>query len=198
MSARRRIPLALAARIAREVSAELALVVERSEVVGSVRRRRPTVGDIEILVEPRSISDLFGDGVPDVEAVRRVAGELGNLRSSERASRQLIVDDVLGNRGVRLEIYLAHEPATWGALLAIRTGPANLGKYVVTVCRRRGIVARDGRAIELATGKPVPTETEEAYLAIAGVECLPPHLRDAQAIALWNDLDRYSERGATP
>jgi hypothetical protein len=39
----------------------------------------------------------------------------------------------------------------------------------------------------------IPTETEEAFFALAGVPCLHPRERDAQAIALWNDVDRYTQ-----
>jgi hypothetical protein len=103
----------------------------------------------------------------------------------------MVITDLLGRPGVRLDLYLAHPPSSFAVLLAIRTGPADLGRYVVTHCKSHGYRVENGHAMTLDRSEVIPTETEEAFFALAGVECLPPPQRDAQAIALWNDVDRY-------
>lgn len=88
--------------------------------------------------------------------------------------------------------------SSWGVLLGIRTGPANLGKYVVTYCKRHGYRVEAGRATTLDRSEVIPTPTEEDFFALAGVECVPPPQRDAQAIALWNDVNRYRTTETAP
>ena len=61
-----RVPLALAVAIAEEVRALLAPACERLEVAGSIRRRRPDVGDVELVAVPKTAParlDLFGTAV---------------------------------------------------------------------------------------------------------------------------------------
>ena len=81
-----KIPLYYAAQIAEDVCAQLAPHCEpgRCVVAGSVRRRRPTVGDIEIVCIPRTnvVRELFGEShvrVPGFNAVcdqwKRVKGD---------------------------------------------------------------------------------------------------------------------------
>lgn len=72
--------------------------------------------------------------------------------------------------------------------MAIRTGPQELSKYCVTAMRERGIRQDRGQVHNPATGEILPTETEEAFFELAGVECVPPARREAQADALWAAL----------
>jgi len=191
MSAGTRIPWDTAYELAEQVAARLEPVTARRKCVGSVRRRRLHVGDVEFVAEPLVDEDLLGNRTPAIEPIRRVMLELGTwVKGGERMMQ---VTDLLGREGVKLDLYLVHKPATWGALLAIRTGPAKLGEYVVTVCRRNRIRVENGRAVHMDTGEQIPTDTEEQFFAIADVEWRPPHKRDAQCIELWNDHNRYRQ-----
>lgn len=72
--------------------------------------------------------------------------------------------------------------------MAIRTGPAELSKYCVTAMRERGLKHDRGQVREAVTGNLRPTETEEAFFELAGVEIVPPARRENQADALWAAL----------
>lgn len=81
MSTGERIPLAAADALAARVVLELGPCCERIEVGGSVRRRRPDVGDLEIVAIPRMTmagtqSGLFG---PTGEQVSELWRELDRL-----------------------------------------------------------------------------------------------------------------------
>lgn len=94
------------------------------------------------------------------------------------------ITDLLGREGAKLDVYLVWEPAQWGSLLAIRTGPAGLGQYVVTKMQDYGYRHDHGHAVRQATGETESTPTEEDFFALARIPCLLPRQRDDQLRAL--------------
>lgn len=174
--------------IASEVAAHLEPWCARLKCVGSVRRRRPECGDIEFVAEPPASEDLLGQKTPLVEPIRAAVQELGDWVKG--GDRMMQVTDLMGRHGLKLEVYLVSPPASWGSILAIRTGPADLGKYVVTRCREKGYVHSQGFAKR--SGVQIPTDTEEQFFALADVPCVPPHERDALAERLWAEFNQRS------
>ena len=87
MSKHRRHPLAAAEAVAHELRGLLAPFCARIEVAGSIRRRRSTVGDIELLAIPRMDAqrDMFG-------------GEAGETDQLDQSVRELMADGVLTRR----------------------------------------------------------------------------------------------------
>lgn len=178
MSIGQRIPWGQAVEIAKGLSDDLAPVCVRSKVAGSVRRRRPTVSDIEFVVEPVMVTDLALQEGPAVEWIRSVAARWGEIVKA--GPRMIQVRHVHGVNGLTCELYLVHRPAQWGSILAIRTGPRELGQLAVTRMRERGLRHVDGH-VEDRDGNLVPTPEEEDFFAAAGLRCLAPHLRDTPA-----------------
>lgn len=173
MSNGTRLPFAQALAIAQRLVLDVTPVVDRVKVAGSLRRRKPDVGDIELVVQPRQIHDL-GGSVPDVEAVRAVARSWaadGMVAGKDRKLRVELPD------GIAAELYLVHPPAQWGSILAIRTGPAQLGPLVMSALRLRGYEHVGGHVERLDTREVVSTATEEEFFALAGMRCLPPSRR---------------------
>ena len=175
----RRMPRAEALAIANRVLATLAPVIARGVIVGSLRRERPDVGDLELLVEPRTEPALFGEPVYEVEAIRhRVELDIGHIRvGGSRHMRAALYDDP----AVACELFVRMPPSAWGSLLAIRTGPAELGALAMRRLIDRGYVHRDGHVIHEATRDIVPTETEEQFFALADLPCVLPSRRDRLA-----------------
>ena len=156
MSLGRRIQYSEALDLAGRAVERLRLVVARVEIAGSLRREQETVGDIELVAEPVSNGDLFGPSPsPQIEPVQAAMKDMGRWVKGGR--RMMQVTDVLGHRDVKLELYLVHPPAQWGSLLAIRTGPADLGQYCMTAMRPRGYRHHHGHAVRIDTGELVPT-----------------------------------------
>lgn len=167
-----------AVEVARAASEALKPVVARSKVVGSLRRHKAMVSDIEILVEPRpGVGDLFGGESHDVESIKAVARTWGELTLN--GDRLIQIADAFGRPGLKLELYIVRPPANWFALLAIRTGPADLGKLCVTRLPMFQIYQRDGRIVD-AQGKDVPVQSEQEWFALARMQYFPPHLRDTR------------------
>lgn len=173
MSAATKLSFAEALEIARALHAEISPVVARAKVVGSLRRQRAEVGDIELLVEPRTIaSNLFGELAPDLASIQHAVSGWGDIQKSGEKYAQVQRRD-----GVVIDVFICTPPAHWGSLLAIRTGPAELGQHAVTQMRRRGLVHRAGH-VETERGRLIPTPEEVHFFRAAGLPCLPPAKRD--------------------
>ncbi len=207
MSAGARMTFEDAYKLAEEAAEQLRPTVEVLKAVGSLRRRRTKVGDIEFLARPHSDPDLFGGpATVHLAEVRNALHHLGTWIKG--GSRMMQITDLLGREGARLELYLVHPggcvcrdcaphgPSAWGSMLAIRTGPEELSRYCVTRMRSLGYRHDHGHAQAVGTEELVPTETEEAFFELAGVACLPPSLRDEQADGLWKayELAKNTQR----
>lgn len=126
--------LAAATQLARRLTDALSPVCERVEVVGSVRRKKSHVGDIDLLVIKRRGLDLFGepDGSPADDLLVRWAAE-GRIipRNGCKPGWKHASFSVPARPELKVELY-ACEADNWGLWLAIRTGPPGLSRQLVT------------------------------------------------------------------
>jgi DNA polymerase/3'-5' exonuclease PolX len=108
----------------------------RACATGSLRRRRPTVGDIELLIIPKYHPSLFPD-VPGESMLNTVLlslveqGRLLRANNGETLKRFYIPH--LYERGISfvLEINVS-SPERWPVELAIKTGPTAFSHSLVT------------------------------------------------------------------
>jgi DNA polymerase/3'-5' exonuclease PolX len=192
------IPLEDARRLAEWLQAALGPACARLEVAGSCRRERPAVKDLELVAIPRAFDaqgDLFGSGGAScrelwaaLEALRR-AGELVPLKpgapglepdprwpfkgsGDDRYYRLLC-------RGIKVDLFLT-TPEAWGWTLALRTGPQDVSKALVSVwAPRAGLRARDGRLFRGLV--PVFTPEEVDAFAALRLEWISPPRRVSAA-----------------
>lgn len=143
-----------AKKLAEEFVAKIAPFCEKVRIVGSIRRCKSQVKDIDLIMivrdwwnftlKLRQISKVKIDG----EQVKRVV-----------------------YKGEQIDLYLA-EPETWEALILIRTGSAEhnikLSKKALSMgmqLSHRGLVK---------DGKIIASRTEEEILEALGLEYVPP------------------------
>lgn len=172
--------------VARRIRDALAPACERACVAGSLRRRARAVSDIEIVCEPRRDEDLFG--APSGEC--QLAALLDRLRAAGsirwriethpapkdwRAARRMWAAVVLPEE-IPLDVFAVRPPAQWGAILAIRTGPAEYSRRLVTSCRTRGLRCEDGRLVD-AQNRPVETPEERDFIEACGMQWVHPEAR---------------------
>lgn len=167
-----------AMRRAEELVDALEGVCDRVEIAGSLRRKLQAVRDIEIVCVPRSSPDLLGGRMYEPDAVRRVLARFGNLGKAGDRYTSVVAD------GVKVHVFLVHPPAEWGTILAIRTGPAELGRWAVTRMKRRGFRCVNGHVERTKTGERYPTPTEAEFFAAAGLAHLPPWKREGRGARL--------------
>lgn len=161
----------------------------RWEFAGSLRRKRPEVGDVEHVILPN-----FGD----IE----VHGQLAGLFvSTERVNLLFHHLDALlakgdvskhwyGNgyrwgdkhrgaefRGFTHELFTA-DADNFGCQLLIRTGPAEFSERIVTRLKAGGMYRQtDGFVKHVESGQIVPVRDEAAYFALLGMRVIEPEKR---------------------
>lgn len=142
-----RLILPVAETLAGKIAAEIRLACERCEIAGSVRRKRPDVGDIELVVIPLYAPDLFGGACQSLldPALLRLV-ELGRLVPASKnlgvLKRYYIGSMHRSGILFKLEINIS-TPERWPVELAIKTGPAEFSHRLVTPRSKGGYLPGD-------------------------------------------------------
>ena len=157
---------------------------EQIEIVGSLRRYKPVVGDIDIICIPRFIQEedetLFGEPVQTNLLDRRLSqycfkGIL-SLESNGPKIKRFIksVDD----EDVPIDIYIASKD-TWWTLLLIRTGSKNhnimLAKRAIDMHMQ---LKADGTGLLSPGGSIIPIESEEHIFKLLNLPYRIPEDRE--------------------
>lgn len=173
--------------LARQIYAHLRLFCTRIEIAGAIRRGSLTVRDIDIVCEPawEGVNDLFGNPVQTMfqfeGAVLTLCSvcALAPVKSGERY-RQFRSEALDCN----VDLFVVKPPASWGAILAIRTGPADFSHRLVSSrfdggAMPFGMQQKDGALWR--NGERLETPTEESWFEALGVPC-------------WNPVDRTEKK----
>jgi DNA polymerase/3'-5' exonuclease PolX len=186
-----RLSLAAATRLAEQLYTELVPVCARLEVAGSVRRGAPTVGDLELVAVPQLAAqyDLFGEasGVQTDLLAERLTwmlahGECAPRLTSSGQQRLGPRYQALVYEGAAVDLFIVREPAQWGVILAIRTGPAAFSHRLVTPRREGGwlpdhLQVQGGALRSRTSGEVLPTPEERDFFAALGRPYLAPEVR---------------------
>jgi DNA polymerase (family 10) len=144
--------------------------VERIEPAGSLRRRRPTIGDLDLLAATSRAADLVAalDGLPEVERV---------LAAGVDKSSIVVAD------GPRVDLMIC-EPRAWGTHLVHFTGSKEHNVALRGRALDRGLSLSEKGFKVVETGELLLDPTEEAVYARLDLAWVPPELReDAGEIA---------------
>lgn len=109
---KKRVPIAQATKIAKQIERRLGPLSDTLILVGSIRRKRPEIGDIEFVVLPNGWDR--GD-----EALEEFADALRDLGYTTGPSIRKATKIF---RGIKIEIYIAHDPKELGGLVFMYTG----------------------------------------------------------------------------
>jgi DNA polymerase/3'-5' exonuclease PolX len=161
-----RLPIELAFPIALRLAAGLREVrgVKECEIAGSFRRRRESVGDLDILVtvegtDRESVFDAFS-GLPDVRDVR--------LRGGTK-------ETVILTNGLQVDLRIV-APEEFGAALLYFTGSKDHNVILRSLARDRGLKINEyavTRGDERVGGR-----TEDEMYGALGLAWIPPELRE--------------------
>lgn len=169
-----------ARRIAIAVSEVLAPACARIEIAGSIRREQLSVTDIELVAEPRLLTDLFGEpaeGPTDLDLLvdRLIAQQLLAPREPRRMGQRFKALAAV-RTNMPIDLFIVRPPRTWGATLAIRTGSAEFSRFMVAEARRRGRRVDECQVWD-EDGERIPTPTERDFFAACRVAWVPPRSR---------------------
>jgi DNA polymerase/3'-5' exonuclease PolX len=153
---------------------------ERIEIAGSLRRKKETVGDIEIVLIPKPESDLFGGeiyGAGRIEAALIRDGFV--LAKNGNHFKQAHLPAIASKETVNFDIFLT-TPECWGVIFTIRTGSADFSRRLVTPRQQGGLLpshlkVREGRIWNGDTALDTPEEAD-VFKAI-GLEWIEPSKR---------------------
>ena len=160
-----RIPLAEAQVIAEGL---LEHVNEEAYVVGSIRRKKPDVGDIEILMSRNAVIDLaLGAGL--------FPGEWETIRGGKQGWRHWQLRNL--EFGYVLDLY-RFDQINRGSQMLIRTGPAGFSKLFVVNLKRHGYQHKGGYVRTNNEDEVlVSCPTEETAFKLAGMAYVEPEDR---------------------
>ena len=152
--------LEFAKKLAAELIAELTPVTTRIEVAGSIRRQRPAVRDIDLVLIPKN------QGLLD-NKLRELGCQFGGPKI-----RRLVY------KGALVDIYIA-TPETWATLLLIRTGSTRHNVYLCKRARAKGWQLKaDGQGLLDARGNRIAGDSEESIFQALELHYVPPEERE--------------------
>lgn len=168
-----------AQEIAERIKRDLAPHCERIEIAGSVRRRKPDVGDIEIVCIPKQSadSDLFGAGRPIRDGgFIQACGQIGRILKGCLLTGKYMQFSTI--EGINVDLFTARAE-NWGLIYAIRTGSAAFSHEVLA----RGWAWNGYKSVDgmlTRGGKQISTPEEADLFRLAGVKWIEPELRNVQ------------------
>lgn len=138
--------------------------IERVEIAGSVRRRKDTIGDLDILVassKPDRAMQAF-TGLPEVREVIEAGGTKAAVRHRD---------------GIRVDLRVV-APQCFGAALAYFTGSKQHNIRIREMGMKRRLRISEYGVFREKTGRRIAGRTEEEVYAAVGLPWIPPELRE--------------------
>ena len=139
------------------------------EVVGSVRRRKETIGDLDILViaedeDRMKIMDYF-TSLPEVDEIL--------VKGPKKSS--VVMKFEGKERQVDLRIFKKDE---WGAALQYFTGSKQHNVHLREIAKEKGLKINEYGVYKVDTEEKIAGETEESVYKAVGMDWIPPELRE--------------------
>ncbi len=149
MSDGKRFDLEDAWQVAGGIVMDMEPATERIQIAGSIRRKKPDVGDIEILVIPKTFQESTGDLFGTTKTASCLDGDIaglidkgvldfrlnakGSIIDGEKIKLLRHVDS-----GIPLDIFTTNE-ASWWNYMVCRTGPKESNVKIATRAKEMGM-----------------------------------------------------------
>lgn len=168
-------PLSEALAVADSLVERLGEHCQRIEIAGSIRRRKQEIGDIELVVIPRFIPDMFGVPGPDHALDLVDWTRFGRLIKGGHKLKQIELLE-----GLNLDLFIVTPPASWGLIFLLRTGPEEYSRNLVTK-RNEGGLLPSNMEVKLGAlwrnGKVLETPEEGDVFREIGLPYVEPEER---------------------
>ncbi len=139
--------------------------IEKISPAGSLRRLRPTIGDIDLLVAsaaPQKIIDAF----VQLPQAREVLAK-GDTKAS-----------IVAHNGMQADLRVL-EPQRWGTALQYFTGSREHNVRIRDLALKKGLSLSEWSITRVKSGKEILYDSEEKVYAALGMAWMPPELREA-------------------
>jgi len=162
-----RLLLGVALPAAEEIVRQLRVhpAIERIDMGGSIRRRKETIGDIDILVASSTPKDAVNafTTLPTVKSVL--------AKGPTKAS-------VLTRQDLQMDLRVV-PPDDWGAALQYFTGSKDHNIQLRTIAESKGLKVNEYGVFRVDTNEKIAGREEEDVYHALGMEWMPPELREA-------------------
>lgn len=138
--------------------------VKQISPAGSIRRRRETVGDIDILItssKPEKVMETFVK-LPQVAEMLEKGSTKASIRHKE---------------GIQVDLRVV-EPQSFGTALQYFTGSQQHNIRIREMAVRKGLKISEYGVFKESNGRRVAGATEEEVYAAVGLPWIPPELRE--------------------
>ncbi|WP_419998698.1 DNA polymerase/3'-5' exonuclease PolX [Streptomyces boninensis] len=161
-----RVPVDVATELAQSLVARLSEVAGcvRCAYAGSLRRRKETVGDLDILAAAEDSGPLM-EAFAGHESVAEVIGR-GETKTSVRTGD-----------GVQVDLRVV-PPGAWGAALQYFTGSKEHNVRTREIAVRKKLKLSEYGLFHAKSGRRIKVETEEDVYERLGLPWIPPPLRE--------------------
>ena len=157
--------------LADRIKEELSPWCDEIEIAGSLRRKKPTIGDIEIVCIPKRQMNLFGE--PDASLLDMHLYSLlsdGRLLQGDKNGDNYKNFYIPALPELKLDLFITN-PECWPVIFAIRTGSANFSRRLVTQKNKGGLLPSEynvskGRVWD--RGIPLDLSSERNFLELCG------------------------------
>ncbi|GAB6072576.1 DNA polymerase/3'-5' exonuclease PolX [Venenivibrio stagnispumantis] len=159
--------------------------IKNIELAGSLRRKKETIGDIDILVsanqqDREKIINYF----VNLEDVKEILAK-GDTKASVLIKQR--------ERQVDLRVI---NPDEWGSALQYFTGSKEHNVHMRDIAKSKGLKVSEYGVFIASTGEKIAGETEEGVYEAIGMQWIPPELREDRGeieIALEKKLPKLVE-----
>ena len=165
-------PYAEAHAMALDVLEQLRPHCIRAEIAGSIRHKKPMVGDIEIVAIPKpySMGGLFND-----YDIATVVNQWEKVKGDMEYGKTKYTQRILPS-GIKLDLFFAQED-NWGSIFAIRTGSADYSyKVLASTWVSMGYKSEGGYLFK--DGKRYEMREEKDLFELLGLRYVEPEKRN--------------------
>jgi len=137
---------------------------ERVEIVGSIRREKPIVHDIDIVLIPMPYAAIIMGGLLTT---------LGELKANGDKTKRVH----LTTENIDIDVYLA-TPASWATLVLIRTGSKENNIRLCTIAKIKGWQLKaNGDGLFNEHGERIAGDTEQSIYEALNIQYQEPQER---------------------
>jgi len=144
----------------------------KAQIAASVRRRKPTVNDIDIVVQPKPQS-----WIKIIKQIRRQFDAITEKQGKKLVMLYVPFESKQAQGYVKVDLYQASE-STWGILLLIRTGSAKHNIYLCNLAIRKGYRLAYSKGLINEKREIIASKTERDVFQALELPVIPPQERE--------------------